>query len=189
MSYAKLLDVASTMRNNSLSNYIVPGLVSSLIGDGGTPYGKVRMFHASREATDFITPHSHRFELAILVLTGEVDNTLFHPATYYPEARDDDKWMPSTITQVCGADGILEYRHEYPGPAGAYARRSRSYGPGDVIHMKAEDIHSIVYHKGASAILFEGPEQTKTSTMLEPFVNGKLVPTFKTQDWMFEKIK
>jgi hypothetical protein len=182
-----LMHVLPSMLHNGLENYIVPGLRSFLVGDGTAAKGKVRLFTASREATDFITPHSHRFDLTILVLAGKVENSIYRRARV-DQLRESDHWATSTITQVCGTDGLNKYEHTRDIAPERWVKSTRAYGPGETIYMPYDLIHSIVYHRDSSALLFEGPELTKVSTMLEPWVNGKLVPTFKTEGWMFEKI-
>jgi hypothetical protein len=99
------------MRHSRLGNYIVPGLTSHLVG--GAEFGKVRVFSTERSARDFITPHSHRFDFTSLVLSGTVHNTL-----YIKSAANAEAWCLSTIGQVCGENGLLEYVHTRdPGPS------------------------------------------------------------------------
>lgn len=181
-AYSALLEVVRPMLHNTLDNYIVPGLRSSLVGDGKDK-GKVRLFHASRDARDFITPHSHRFNFAALVLEGTVVNSIYHRAGGF----DGDSWVMSTIGQVCGMDGIQNYTHVREEKPEKWRRTDHVFTAGMVFHMSYEEIHSIVYHRNAKALFLEGPPVTDISVMLEPWVNGKLVPTFKTEDWMFEK--
>lgn len=54
--------------------------------------------------------------------------------------------------------------------------------------MKAEEIHSITFSRGASVLFFEGPRKTDTSTVLEPVVDGETIPLFRTEPWMYGKV-
>jgi len=53
--------------------------------------------------------------------------------------------------------------------------------------MKSTQIHSINFAKGTEVLFFEGPTIMDTSVILEPYVDGETVPTFKTEPWMFKK--
>lgn len=168
------------MQNNRLGNYIVPGLTSSLIG-GGT-HGKVRLFEAERHTRDTITPHSHRFDFTCVVLTGSVINTL-----YVANLCGAEEWCISNIGQVCGVNGLEDYVHRRSTEPTLWRREPRRYRAGDTYSMTYEEIHSIEFERGTQVLFFEGPPKIGGSTMLEPWVNGRVVPTFKTEDWMFER--
>jgi hypothetical protein len=177
------------MVHNRLDNYIIPGLCSELVGGTsektGLDRGKVRLFTQTREARDWITPHSHRFDFTALVLAGSVRNTLF--CRPLPNAGQGDPWCESVIDQVCGVDGIREYTHKRNNFPTHYVQRHYQYDEGDTYSMTSDEIHSIVFEKGTVVLMFEGPPLTSTSLMLEPWVNGKCIPTFRTEPWMFEK--
>jgi hypothetical protein len=177
----RIAQVVSVMRNSSLGNYIVPGLTSHLVGGGD--FGKVRLFEASRDTRDVITPHSHRFNFACLVLRGSATNTIYEVATSAGEP-----WVLSTIDQVCGKDGLLDFVHTRETHVTYFRRVTNTYEPGAVYWMNYDDIHSIVFSANAQVLFFEGPQQVTRSSMIEPWVNGKVVPTFETKDWMFEKL-
>src|SRR6185503_18478287 len=132
---------------------------------------------------DWITPHSHRFNFEALVLEGWVENTIFTKSDY-----SGDLWCKSTIGQVCDENGITNYRHERENVATRYTQKTTIYYKGDIYSMHFNEIHSIKFSSGAKVLLFEGIKQTHISEMLEPWVNGKVIPTFKTENWMFEKI-
>jgi hypothetical protein len=144
----------------------------------------VRVFKAGRQARDFVTPHSHRFNFCAIVLAGEVHNTLYTPALH---PTDGDDWCTSVITQVCGKDGLHNFDHTRATQPSRWLQYTDNFSPGNAYYMGFEEIHSIVFDKGTEVLLFEGPELTKTSVMLEPWVDGKCVPTFKTEPWMFER--
>jgi hypothetical protein len=169
------------MRNNPLRNYIVPGLTSHLIG-GSTKHGQVRLFHSLRQTREFITPHSHRFDFTCLVLAGDVRNTIFRPGYSYNE-----QWCLSTINQVCGLDGLNEYTHSREDKPSNWRAETTAYTTGDTYSMKYEEIHSIQFDKDTRMLFLEGPQVTLTSQMIEPWENGKVIPTFRTEPWMFEK--
>jgi hypothetical protein len=169
------------MRNNTLRNYIVPGLTSHLIG--GPKAGLVRLFHSERETREFITPHSHRFDFTCLVLNGDVVNTLFRQGYSY-----DDAWCLSTINQVCGKDGLNEYQHLREDKPSNWRTEVKAYTTGDTYSMKHTEIHSIKFGKDTRVLFFESPQLTLTSQMIEPWENGKVIPTFRTEPWMFEKV-
>jgi hypothetical protein len=168
------------MLNNSLRNYIVPGLTSSLVGGNGK--GLVRLFQANRDTLEFITPHSHRFDFTCVVLYGDVMNTIFRSGSGY-----DERWCYSTINQVCGENGLNEYVHIRDDKPSTWRAEAKSYSTGDTYSMKHTEIHSIKFGRNTRVLFFEGPQLTPTSHMIEPWENGKVIPTFRTEPWMFEK--
>lgn len=169
-----------TMQNNSLRNYIVPGLTSHLIGGG--KFGKVRLFHASRNTRDIITPHSHRFNFTCLVLEGMVYNTIYKEGKLGAE-----EWCRSTIDQVCGEDGLLSYVHIREDKPSLWTKEVNQYTLGETYSMTYREVHSIEFEKGTKVLFLEGPHLADKSVMIEPWVDGRVVPTFKTEDWMFMK--
>lgn len=181
--------IVKGMKNNSLKNYIVPGLTSHMIGDdkeGMGSFGKVRMFTADRMTRDSITPHSHRFSFACLVLAGDVENTIYHPS--HPSHKLAEPWIRSQITQVCGANGVKgSYVHERESEPRWYTRGANYYKAGETYWMQHEQIHSIVFSKGAEVLFFEGPTVQSWDWMIEPYVDGKVVPSFKVEPWMFDR--
>jgi hypothetical protein len=181
MDANRLIGELRAMAHNRLDNYIVPGIRSELIGGPGG--SKVRMFTATREARDWVTPHSHRFNFTALVLAGVAHNTLFDRTA----GGGGDEWCLSSIDQVCGADGLRDYCHTRDTEPTRYMQFTRTYEAGDTYSMTHEEIHSVVFEKGTVVLFFEGPQVTSTSVMLEPWVNGKCLPTFRTEPWMFEK--
>lgn len=182
-----LSQVARIMKHDRLRNYIIPGLESYLIGGG--EFGKVRFFQMTRNAVDWITPHSHRFDFLSVVLRGKVHNTLFKKAdpAHSMYREEADEWCVSTIGQVCGPDGILSYQHKRETVATLFRQHTRQYEPGEFYGMNYKEIHSVRFSEDAEVMIFEGPQRIDHSVMLEPWVNGQVVPTFKTEDWMFLK--
>jgi hypothetical protein len=169
------------MRHSTLHNYIVPGLTSHLIG-GDDKHGRVRLFHAERETREFITPHSHRFDFTCVVLRGFVRNTIFEKGT-----ACDEKYLGSTINQVCGLNGLNEYIHTRDDEPSNWHAIEFEFFAGDTYSMTHDQIHSIKFDRGTRVLFFEGPQLSLTSRMIEPWENGKVIPTFKTEPWMFEK--
>lgn len=175
-----ILAAVQPMKHNRLGNYIAPGLISHLVGGG--EFGKVRLFTAERSTQEFITPHSHRFDFTCFVLKGSVHNTLFKPGSGHCEP-----WCLSTIDQVCGAQGIMKYEHTRDESPTYWYPSVRQWVAGETYSMTSNEIHSIKFERGSQVLFFEGPQVQTTSQMLEPWENGKVIPTFRTESWMFDK--
>jgi hypothetical protein len=179
----EIRDHLDRMTYDPIGNYIVPGLWSSLVAEGHHSSQKVRLFTNSRTQDQHITPHSHRFDLACMVLHGSVENTIYEP---YPEewggTKYGDRFMASKLT-YSGVPG--KYKQEQI-EAELYGHRTNTYVAGQWYYMTHEQIHSIKFSKDAMVLVFEGDSKTDTTTILEPFVNGKVIPTFKVEDWMFK---
>jgi hypothetical protein len=159
--------------HSKLSNYIVPGLDSYMLG-------RARLFENTRVQPTTITPHSHRFDFACCVLRGAVVNTLWLPTD---NPLRGDKFAKTTL-QYKGTPG--EYSRLSP-DVGTYMPVSTTYEAGSWYSMRHDEIHAIVFSKDAIVLFLEGQEKTKDTCILEPYVNGKHVPTFSVQPWMFEK--
>lgn len=182
-----MLDIAfiDKMKHSPIHNYAVPGLTSWLIG-AHTDKGCVRLFECERDHVEPIIPHSHRFDLHCLVLAGTVRNVL---------------WVTRPLANVnvlsTQEDAYTATDHIYGGKCGEYKRgetklvaayrKTGSYSAGQTYGMKASEVHSIYFSKGAKVLFFEGPQLTDTNIVLEPFVAGETVPTFKVEPWMFTK--
>jgi hypothetical protein len=169
----RLMDFLPSMKGKVLDNYVLPGLVSTLL-DGG----KLRMFEMTRDMEGFIAPHSHRFHFMCLVLKGEVRNVI------YEEQRTD----PS-------APMFLFTRNKYLGHPGKYEivgtkqrhyiRRETAYHAGEMYGMQADQIHTIAFARGTQVLFFESAPVTDENVMLLPIVEGKTVDIGQTQPWMF----
>lgn len=166
------------MRIGTIGNYILPGLQSAMLGE--TERGKIRMFTATRPQEAHITPHSHRFDLACYVVKGWVENCLYRQSGM--KADWNDEFMVSRLTYG-GEPG--KYAKEQIG-TNLFAGVSSRWEEGQWYFMQADEIHSIVFGKGTSVLIFEGATKTDESVILEPVVDGKVVPTFGVQDWMFK---
>lgn len=166
------------MKNSSIQNYVVAGLKSSLIGGGN--FGMVRLFEGSRHQQDFISPHSHRFDFACFVLRGEVINRI------WKESSDKD------------GDFFEESRLHYSGVVGEHVKKregrgywkphDHTYSAGGIYEMKAAEIHSIIFSRDSMVLFFEGPNITSQSVVLEPIVDGIVIPTYEKRDYMFKRI-
>ncbi len=166
------------MANSRVMNYAIPGLNSSLIGGNG--YGLVRLFECSRDHQESIVPHSHRFDFHCLVLQGSVKNKVW--TGQYPTC-DCDMFMQSRLTYK-GNFGEFEiddlgYRK--------FDTFESIYVEGDTYSMKADEIHSIFFARGTKVLMFESPTVSDSSVILQPYIDGKTIPTFKVDDWMFER--
>ena len=175
----KIVDILDGMRSTTIDNYVLAGLSSSLIGQEG--FGSVRLFEKEAHQRDFITPHSHRFDFACLVLDGSVINHIWLET----DDEQEDKFSKSKLI----------YRGEIGSHAkcfdrtGFYYSSDYAYGSGDAYSMKHDEIHSITFSKGAKVLFFEGPQVSDQSVIIEPVISGKIIPTYSVSDWMFNPRK
>jgi hypothetical protein len=177
-----LFDVDSlmSMAHSPVSNYVIPGLTSYLIG-GRSERGTVRLFHCSREHQEAITPHSHRFDFQCWVLRGNVRNRLWRRAAAdHPAA---DQFCVSSLSYK-GAMG--DYSKE-PLGVSRWVHADHCYSTGECYSMKADEVHSIFFSRGAVVLFFEGPSVSDHSIALEPYVDNETIPTMETRPWMFRR--
>jgi hypothetical protein len=174
------LEMLLQMAHSPLENYVIPGLTSKLIG-APSPYGTVRLFECSRDHQESITPHSHRFDLQCWVLKGKVRNRIWTEVGYANESGD---MYCATTMRYDGSVG--KYQRE-DGISGRWVYGDYLYAAGDWYAMKADEVHSIYFSKGAKVLFFEGPMLEETSIILEPVVNGEVIPTMKVEPWMFKR--
>lgn len=177
------IDKLLSMANRAMTNYIVPGLESHLIGLGSANEGRVRIFANTRIQHGHITPHSHRFDFVAQVLQGSVTNTIYELTTQ-DEAKTAYEWVMSEL-EYNGEPGNYDIRQ--PGAVRFFSTQQRRYGAGDWYGMTHEQIHSIHFSQDAVVLFIEGPTLTNTSMILEPWVNDRKVPTFRVEDWMFQQ--
>lgn len=172
------LEFLQTMKHSPVRNYGgIPGLTSWLIGSPG-PSGLVRLMECSRDHQEPIVPHSHRFDFHCCVLDGQVRNLIW---TKQPIHGDEFQ-----ISELVYGGKIGEYRRN-KGFIERWAISSSTYRVGSEYSMKADEVHSIFFSRGAVVLFFEGPTVSETSIILEPFVDGEVVPTFKVEPWMFKR--
>lgn len=164
------------MLHSPVRNYAIPGLTSWLVGNP-SPAGTVRFFECSRDHQENITPHSHRFNFQCWVIAGEVRNRVWTAALY------GDQF---THTNLVYEGDIGQYRKVRIGVS-RYLYHEDTYKSGEWYSMESKQIHSIQFTKGAQVLFLEGPTVDNQSTILEPFVDGQDVPTFKVEPWMFQR--
>lgn len=168
------------MKYNPVSNYVIPGLTSSLIGDGHLK-GRVRMFEQSRTHEEPIVPHSHRFDFVCLVLAGSVKNRIWSVSML----KTADHYMCTTLRHMNVGFGTQE-KITKTQKAGQYSFEEWEFRAGQFYEMTHDQIHSIYFSKGAKVLFFEGPQKADHSVVLEPIVDGNVIPTFRVDDWMFQ---
>ena len=177
----KLLDTVRSMAFSTLRHYIVPGLTSQLIGIG--PRGKVRLFESERNQRDFILPHSHRFAFTCLILQGAVTNIVYRRdpgnGELYAEGclRMPEGGAPGDCVLTPGAHAV------------AYSEQRTRYTAGATYSMRPSEVHSVAFEAGAAVLFFEGPKESDTSIILEPWANGARVPTYGRTSWMFQEVE
>lgn len=164
------------MLTDPVSNYVIPGLTSYMLTKG-----KVRVFHSERDHHEQITPHSHRFALASLVLKGVVFNHI------YKESSEGMEFAKRAFTAKLGGLGFYSKRPAEEDTIGVYYSTCKEYHEGQWYHMAAEEIHRIEFSKDAIVLLFEGENTREGSEVLLPVVDGEVIDTFKTENWMFKK--
>lgn len=170
------------LNGETIKNYVTAGLTSTLLGERNKKDGScVRLFSAERETSD-ITPHSHRFDFQCYVICGQVINKIY----YRPHSSETgDLFQESVLKGKLG-----EYTKEYIEKGQHIYKCSEDiYEAGSWYGMNRAQIHSIVFKKDTKVIFFEGPNITDNSVILEPIIDGEVIPTFKVEPWMFKKVK
>jgi hypothetical protein len=174
----KLLDQLNAMKHSPVHNYAIPGLTSWVIGAPSKDQGMVRLFENERQHYEPITPHSHRFDFTAQVLKGRVRNILWE------QDKDGDLYQLSTL-RYCGETG--KYEGQSFKDVMRFSPLSADYTEGQVYSMTGDQIHSIYFDRGTVVLFLEGPKKSNYSSILQPVVDGELIPTFKVEDWMFKR--
>lgn len=182
MDVTAILAALKLMKHSPVYNYATAGLTSSLIG--GADHGKVRLFMSDRDTREWVTPHSHRFNFTCLVLAGSVENILFTRASYLNQPGANAYVMGTVRPSNGGLGGYELSRGSTPE---AWIEESATYGVKDTYSMTSKQIHSIRFSRGAIVLFLEGPELVDNSMILEPWSNDRVVPTFESRSWMFER--
>lgn len=172
------INMLMAMRTNTIENYIVPGLSSSLIG-GKSGHGCVRLFESSRDQQEHVTPHSHRFDFQCLVLRGYVENTIWTQMSGNYDNGDEFQ-----ISRLIYKNKVGEY-HINKAATQFFRGKTNTHNEGATYSMKAEEIHSIKFSRGAKVLFFEGPQLSNSTVIIEPVVDGVCIPTFEVKEWMF----
>jgi hypothetical protein len=178
------LRLLSEMTRSPVNNYVVPGLTSSLVGGEGK--GSIRLFTNDRDTREWITPHSHRFDFACQVLEGDVENILFVLDETGEAKGSVNLYAEGVLSPVDG--GLGKYNVHHGDVGRSYIESRQVYGTGEIYSMRATEIHSIRFSRGAKVLFFEGPNVSTSSVFLEPFSNGRTVETFETKKWMFKAL-
>lgn len=161
---------------NPVRDYVIPGLTSSLMGKGNGG-GVVRLFSQERDHEEPITPHSHRFDFQCLVLRGSVRNRIWLDG-------EGDIYQASSLNHH---PGFGSYDVNPVTNPKRWDYEETKYSEGDVYAMNAEQIHSIYFSRGAEVLFFEEPNRLNHSFVLEPMSNGRVIPTFRVDSWMFKR--
>jgi hypothetical protein len=169
-----------SMAHSPVKNYAIPGLTSSLIGAPG-PLGTVRLFQCEREHQEPITPHSHRFDFQCWVLRGKVRNRIWKKV--YASDPNGDLYHRTNLNY----GGEIGHYTKEPREVGTWTYSDAEFVAGQCYSMRAHEVHSIFFSRGAVVLFFEGETKVDSSTILEPYVDGEVVPTFKVEPWMFKK--
>jgi hypothetical protein len=180
--------VISSMRSSAVKNYIIPGLNSYLLD-----LGKVRMFESTREYAGTLTPHSHRFDFACHMLSGEVCNRVYTAVSPFGDSGKKLDGDTFTIRTMELSDKISSmnrafggYDRVIPDETANYTSVETVYRTGDWYSMKANEIHSIAFNKDTKVIFFEGPEVTSYNKVLLPRINGETLETMDCdKPWMY----
>jgi hypothetical protein len=146
------------------------------------------MFHMTRDQQFYISPHSHRFNFASVVICGWARQHLYQSVSPQyvdiPYSSADDRLY-----------AVREYVPDRANPTnygiktasyGYFLRSTTVYEAGQWYSMKYDEFHSIEFSKGARVLFIEGPKIKDTSYFLEPVVNGKVVPLFDVPTWMYK---
>jgi len=177
-----MIDLRLDDLHSPIYNYIVPGLVSWMVRDPAADGSCVRLFEMTRNQDTLITPHSHRFAFKCKVLQGEVNQILWYESG---ESGAGDAYMASAIHYE-GKQG--HYNKEKAGVRRCFSQ-SRVYKAGTHYGMQSDEIHSIIFAKGAVVLFDEYKTFTDKSIVLEPYVDDEVIPTLSTEAWMFRKGK
>lgn len=174
-----LIDQLDQMKGRGVNNYIIHGLKSHLI-DRGT----VRVFSATRHPGPFggITPHSHRYDFACLVLRGHVINTTWEQT----DDEDADMYRVSLLKYDAAPGQYGQQSEQYTGRMKPEAVR---HVAGEAYGQDADTIHSIKFSKDAVVLFLEGPQKRESSLIIQPVVDGELIETLRTEPWMFAEIE
>lgn len=176
------ISLIKSMCHSPVHNYAIPGLTSYLVGESSKKHGTARLFHMTRTHEERIVPHSHRFDFTCHVLKGKVRNSVWKRRNKGSFSPDFDLFNAATIQfKGMGEYERLSEEQDY------FARVIGTYCEGESYSMRHDEIHSIEFTKDTQVLFFEGPQLTEQSVILEPIVDGQVIPTFKTEDWMFKK--
>ena len=170
-----MLALVHATKRSPLRNYCMPGLTSWLLTEP-SEQGCLRLLEATRDIDEWITPHSHRFDLRCTVLEAEVTNIIFTPHSL------GDDWCATKLVYK----GTAGKYTQSPGGVLAYEVTPTTYGVGETYRLNAEVVHRITFRRGAIVLMEEGHKKYDHTTILEPFIDQARVPTFRVEPWMFK---
>jgi len=177
----KTLREMEVTEERTVKNYVLAGMTSFMAGGQLVIEAKTRTFSMERHQSNMVVPHSHRYCLLSKVIAGTVVNTLWKKTCR--EDPEADSFYETILSPTDG--GMGEYEKTFRARVCYYKPLQRSYGPGESYFMDCEDIHSIAFSKGTVVEIMEYPEESDTSLILEPAIDGKVIPLSRTEDWMF----
>lgn len=170
------VDFLLSMAHSPIKNYGIPGLTSWLIGNP-SERGCVRLFECFRNHQENITPHSHRFDLHCVVLSGDVTNRLWYKSLH------GDEFNCSKLKYF---GEIGDYEKTSIGVR-RYSSADYKYCGGECYSMTSDEIHSIYFTRGTRVLFFEGPKKSDDSIIIEPFFDNEIIKTFEFKPWMFKR--
>ncbi len=176
------VDALLRMAHSPVSNYVLPGLTSSLIGSPSV-HGTMRLFQNTRDHQETLTPHSHRFDFMCWVLRGSVRNRLWTKS--YVSDRDADEYRTTTLHY----EGEIGKYAAKPADVHRWRYEDKQFSEGQCYAMRAHEVHSIFFSRRAIVLFFEGPSAADSSIVIEPVVDGETIPTLEVKPWMFQRTK
>lgn len=176
------MNVIESMETSRIRNYIIPGLDSYLLGNG-----KVRLFKSNRQFSGAVTPHSHRFDFACLVMRGCVRNRIYKQVSPFDaETQEYDEFTVRTLALETN-ESFGEYDKAAPDIyAVPFTSRTTEYVSGCWYTMKANEYHAIEFDRETDVLFFEGPQVSEYSKVLLPFIQGETIETMECdKPWMY----
>lgn len=172
------------LKHSPIKNYVVPGLTSWLITQPG-PNGCMRLFTASRSQTHFVTPHNHRYDFTAFVIQGYVVNTIYR---LIKEEDENDEMSDAERFAVCDLHkdftGVFAVEQK---ESAMFVPEESEYHQGSSYSMRYEQFHTIEFSKDAIVLVIESEQKSGISEILQPVVDGVMIPTFKVEPWMYQK--
>jgi hypothetical protein len=169
-------DELGTLLHSPVRNYVIPGLTSWLVAS--SQRGTIRLFSSERNHQQPIAPHSHRFDFTSVVLRGQVTNV-----TWVPVSAGGDLFQETTLKY----DGDIGKYTRTPALQRRWEFSGTTYQAGESYTMQYHEVHSVHFSRGALLLIAEGPTVTDESTVLDPVVDGQVIPTSRVEDWMFQR--
>jgi len=181
---AQTLQMFKELESDVLRNYVIPGLKSSLFEDM-----TVRMFEQEIVQLREISPHNHRFNFASLVLSGTVHNTIWEEVNNEEAQETDPKYVHEmSMSELTYLDNPGDYSKALLYGLTYWKTKTYEYQTGDWYFMTTQDYHTITFDKGTKVMVFQSPDISRQSYILEPVLpNGDTVPLSTIDRWMFQK--